>query len=120
MEKTDNELIAKFMGWTQHDKVKEWMNVPKGQDLHFKAWKLRKDSLLFNESWDWLMPVVEKIETMDRTLVNIYGDGTVIAVDNEGLEIYGKTTHGNKDDKIQHVYRAIVDFIKWYNENRQP
>lgn len=116
---TDNEVIAVFMGFTPYGNG-IWWNVPKGEDLKYKAFKLHRDKLSYSTSWDWLMPVVEKIEAMERTLVNIYGDATVIAVDAiDGVEIYGKTNHGNKDNKIGHAYRAVVEFIKWYNENNK-
>jgi hypothetical protein len=108
-KKTDNELIAEFMG--DRDKIlcdPKWM---KGDDLTY---------LRYHVSWDWLMPVVEKIESKNLTLITIYGDATKIWVDDsEGNEMFATTMHGNKDNKIGHVYRAVAEFIKWHSPHTQ-
>lgn len=70
----------------------------------------------FNKSWDWLMPVVEKIESLDfifeilSTRVDI-ADYRVIAFKKRFEPII-------KETKIEAVYTACVEFIKWYNEQK--
>lgn len=58
----------------------------------------------FNSSFDWLMPVVEKI----IELKNIYGVYAEISKVAEALLLI--------DIKV--LWLAVVEFIKWYNQNK--
>ena len=58
---TSNKLIAEFMGWK---KEKGLYHIPK--DVGYFATLYHTD-LYFHCSFDWMMPVVEKIEKMDET-----------------------------------------------------
>tara|TARA_B110000858_G_scaffold103773_1_gene118898 strand:- start:56 stop:301 length:246 start_codon:yes stop_codon:yes gene_type:complete len=77
----DNRIIAKFM---------EYPDLGKEGDFFY---------LKYHDSWDWLMPVVEKImwdnDIEDNQCTNIA----------EAL----------CDAKIDRVYEAVVKFIKTYN-----
>lgn len=62
--------------------------------------------LKYHTSWDWLMQVVEKIESMGHC-VDIYNKVCIIP-------------HLKKciaDTKIKAVYAAVTQFIQWYNSN---
>ena len=96
----DNKLIAEFM---------------KGETI-----KVKFAGAFYHNSWDWLMPVVEKIENLDRlagtvlirqeccTITsNMLGDATVMA--NES----GNYREANT--KLSNTYKAVVAFINWYN-----
>lgn len=96
---TDNELIAEFMGGTP--------GTGECEDLwYFGNPDQPKKYLRYDSSWDWLMPVVEKINESCKDTG--YPDGLeicdwhVIAVANN----------------IKLVYFSVVEFIKWYNENK--
>jgi hypothetical protein len=104
-----NKLIAEFMQYPyffsdsgvdswRDDDVERWEI---GIDCYYKA-----DELLFNESWDWLMPVVERIYDSDEYY--------------EYLQTYSTTFGGGVEltINITNVYDAVVEFIKWYNENK--
>jgi hypothetical protein len=77
------------------------------------------DLMGYDTSWDWLIPVVEKIETIDingeMVILEAIGKrakfilefGCRILPDNEGRS------------KIEATYKAVVEFIKWYNENKE-
>tara|TARA_R110000744_G_C18957639_1_gene516474 strand:+ start:254 stop:517 length:264 start_codon:yes stop_codon:yes gene_type:complete len=84
--KNDNKLIAEFMGYSIRENnsitVPEVGTFPI-QDI------LRK----FSTSWDWLMPVVEKIEQV-----------------NEGVP--KQMLHVNLYSEKREVYQAVVEFIK--------
>lgn len=97
----DNELIAIFMGFVEHpNKAMYW----KPEDNRFSNW-LYKDSLSnFETSWDWLMPVLERI------WMKVPID--VREINNEGLAIFEIGLFSD----IQTVYKAVVEFIKWYNK----
>lgn len=111
-----NAMIAEFMGmqktelgWYDNNEV---LKLPNTSDNTF-------DDLLFHASWDWLMPVVDDIE-------NTYpkaGDypsfeirGRLVEIENCHGFGYGRFFEG--DTKLDAVYKAVVKFIEWYNENK--
>ena len=97
MEKT-NKLIAEFMGYIYEDD-RFFMEDSKGvrvyENLHHE--------LKYDSSWDWLMPVIEKIQ--DKHLENPELD--YWSVDEIRLAV----------PNIQEVYYLVVEFIKDYNQN---
>ena len=110
-----NKLIAEFMGWSQQlDVEKRWYGAWFDQHKVRKAWSEFQghEPLLFNESWDWLMPVVEKIEN--------FNDGcTLCIIEDERCHINTQTNFEVDSvgyTKIEAVYNAIIEFIKWYNQ----
>lgn len=115
-----NKLIAEFMGAK--------LNCESGLEVNFHmnefGYKIGNgdetfNSLKFHKSWDWLIPVVEKIENTELSniknntaLVNICLVGCSIKFNNkERLPILT-----NADNKLKAVYKAVVAFINWYNE----
>ena len=93
----NNKLIAEFMGWKQCDPNDNTIYAnPTNGALHSSDSDMR-----FYTSWDWLMPVIEKIQ--DKHLENPkldydYIDDIRLAVPN-----------------IQEVYSLVVEFIKELN-----
>ena len=75
------------------------------------------DEMEFKESWDWLMPVVEKINTMDdfNYSVSINYHYTSIADNNTLYDIVDVDADG---DTQKGCYKAVVEFIKWYNKTK--
>ena len=68
-------------------------------------YKRRTPSIMkFHSSWDWLMPVVQKIN--DLALKYGYVDDMEIF----HLRVVGLTTKS--------LFEAIVQFLKWYNQNK--
>jgi hypothetical protein len=110
-----NKLIAEFMGYDL-SKVLDEMPLNKQGNFCNGNGDLDKDgkpcyatyapSLQYNTSWDWLMPVVDKIEK--TAYVNIKG----CAVDISTI------VSTNAPSKIDAVYKAVVEFIKWHNQNK--
>lgn len=95
---SDNELIAEFLGKRQ--KVANLFYFEAKIDEHH-IWRL--DQLKFNTSWDWLMPVVNKIAVCCG--VKGYTDGLEI----RDLRLLLVANDINK------VYRSCIKYIKWYN-----
>ena len=94
----NNKLIAGFMGmqntyigWYDNEMMMPQIVYDTQQGNHF-------DDLLFHESWDWLMPVVEKIEEIEDVDENESWHMLVFP--------------------IEHCYKNVVEFITWYNENK--
>jgi hypothetical protein len=70
------------------------------------------ERLIYHSSWDWLMPVVEKIEAMR---------GTHLLMKPFGCEIlmFGKSLINEVGNtKIEAAWLAVVEFIKWYNQSK--
>ncbi len=106
----NNKLIAEFMGHITSDNLESVCGF-RGQEIFPFA------DLEYHTSWDWLMPVVEKIETylwvfsisglkIEYATIDQYKKG-----DSQVFPVPGK--------KIIAVYEAVVFFIKWYNEQQK-
>lgn len=86
----DNKLIAEFMGI-------ENSNGIVFQDANTKEFHLIK----YHTSWNWLMPVIERIIDV------------ISPLDEEDEQNLSQTLlYGYKDD----VYKLVVEFIKEYNK----
>lgn len=114
-----NILIAVFMDWcidnSFPDKGRVYRN---GNSLELDT------TFKFHTSWDWLMPVIEKIESL----------GIVVTISNGfhlkmlgNAQFYKCKTHSYKDTKevlygerfgdtkIHAAWQAVVEFIEWHN-----
>lgn len=98
METTDgNKLIAEFMGY----KILYDGNIPHAQFLRGETEPI-SDWAKYHSSWDWLMPVVEKIDTFER--FSSEDNGKRKCVTNCGI-----TTD------IETIWMLIIEYIQWYN-----
>ena len=102
----DNKLIAEFMGMKYSDE----------RSFNDGEWTHSIKSLSkFETSWDWLMPVVEKIESL-KYRVEISHNGCLIeshkdldtARINSGIGEIEPT-------KLKATYKAVVGFINQNN-----
>ena len=116
---TNNKIIAEFMGFEIKNKIN--YIPPSLPNFMKKAEHLKVDkseNLPFHNDWNWLMQVVEKIESIKietyKVRVDIYFNCCQINPTHweQLISIYG-----NKETKIEAVYNACIEFIKWYNEN---
>lgn len=100
----DNKLIAEFMGLTygpDNCRINKYNNIKDSEGLHVKY-------TLFHFSWDWLMPVVDKIYGMDEYIK--YIRETSGQFENK-IEIYTNSVKRTLDE--------VIEFIKWYNKQRK-
>ena len=98
----NNKLIAEFMNYAN--------NRPITDSLANK---------LYND-WNSLMQVVEKIESLGYNIDTMKVDITKYQSSQFcGIYIDGKRIYTNYcETKIEAVYNACVEFIKWYNNNK--
>lgn len=77
-----------------------------------------EESLKYHESWEWLMPVVEKIENIkDEEGSYMFSikhgrDYCVITFNDIARDVICAMSVSN--DKILTLWQAIVKFIQWY------
>jgi hypothetical protein len=98
----ENRMIAEFMGWKQSDFSEEYMVPPQGERWEWSAYMMH--SIKYHTSWDWLMPVVQKILNRDD---QTFPDSYTLWVSDSLMYA-----------DIERVYSAVVSFLKWYNENQ--
>jgi len=121
----NNKMIAEFMGArpiTFTDKTKGhsfWKDegiegrygaFPDGSSNYFDYDKG------YHTSWDWLMPVVEKIESLGYSYDRINAD--VFINTQEGKNIIPNPMDGNTMTMLQKTYNAVIEFINQYNKNK--
>ena len=70
----------------------------------------------YNSDWNWLMSVVEKIESLENCQVTIIKNWCRIehAKYNDRID---SRDYSDDFTKIEAVYNACVTFIEWYNKN---
>ena len=71
------------------------------------------EDMQFHTDWNWLMPVIRKIEELGNDVL-ITTNYIQISFD-EGEQFI---VIDDLNIKIDSVYNAVVEFIKWYNENK--
>jgi hypothetical protein len=104
----NNKLIAEFMGYP---------NIANDEDKR----DYLEDCLKYHKSWDWLMPVVEKIESFifdenNSYNVTIGSTNYCIIQDSNGDSV--EIIKDNGETKLETVYQAVVQFINQYNKNK--
>ena len=125
MDTENNIILAEFMGYQQENKLVYagmYDTSPKRQLIFdIKGSKYSAKNLKFHKDWNWLMKVVEKIESIEDGIyqVDILQEGCKIL--KKCSLLIDKTVSKLEPDttKIKSVYLACVEFIKWYNEQNK-
>jgi hypothetical protein len=122
-----NRLIAEFIGRKLNGiSLNEYRKIPR-EDRHLFNGAFLED-LQYYTSWDWLMPVVEKIESGEYAIIHTtyFGKNHVyIRAEHERkfkhIDFWwGEAESDNKcETKLEATYKAVVEFIKWYNKNKE-
>ena len=153
----NNKLIAEFDGYIYHKRVLdddsdcgglyEWRDVyskvpievddyPEEEQCYFKddwCWKnlgkYKLGYLKYHESWDELIPIIEKIESIPFNLHSVTELCKVYISKNNEIndQFYYCQIWINEDtqfsvedksySKIESVWFVVVEFIKWYTEH---
>lgn len=119
----NNKLLADFLGHDKKGNDVTWTSPPylNGKiwvDEHFfdgsEEYNGRRQTeiseLKFHKDWNWLMKVVEKIFS-EECIKPLAGNGMYYLLELNIEEALKKA-------KIQAVYNACLEFIKWYNVNK--
>ena len=121
----NNKLIAEFMG--VFDKILSTGNIHSWSDAPFyyttedtreKVIKNISKYSKYSKDWNWLMQVVEKIENLSKE-----GETYMFSITKFSARV---TYKGSRivdlpidNTKIEVVYNACVEFIKWYNKQNK-
>jgi len=108
----NNKLIAEFMGIEMERMEYCFYEFERELCARYSttttwwSYLYTPEQMEYSTSWDWLMPVVEKI------------------YDKEGLDISGLFTEFLNIApvdiyNIKYVYCSVIEFIKWYNANNK-
>ena len=73
---------------------------------------LLESHLEFHKSWDWLMPVIDKIESMGYTFNINKCFVNIVSKDNKILCCYQIGHRDTQDTKFLALYKAVVSFIR--------
>lgn len=127
--KQNNILIADFMNLPKEGNGYFVENMP---HIHASC-LIPVDMLHYHYEWDWLFPVVERIEkthnyfwSLECIGIGIYDfyfsqygfeDPDQLELPDGLLVRSDERVTSFEDAKLEAVYRGVVEFIKWYNEN---
>jgi len=112
-----NKLIAEFMGGVFYEKGNVW-KFPIKMEVLANTDKCNPIFIKYHSSWDWLMLVVEKIETFSNGYSNLIGVNMFLnscTIRDNKNEI----SRAHSDTKINATYRAVLKFINWYNKKNK-
>ena len=115
----NNKIIAEFLSVKIHpcETIENFKFLPIEERGLYNGYFI--DELKYHEDWNWLMVVVEKIESLEifdrmgRFNINTKNfdenyTSFITDKDEDFIQCEG-------DTKIEAVYNAVVEFIKWYN-----
>ena len=110
----NNKLIAEFMGVDVNysDIVYKDSKSPL---RHFIDNRNKLDGLDFHNSWDWLMPVVEKCKETLETIETEFESEERAKFEEEIFSL-DETLEDFFTNNLEAIYRRCIEFIKWYNE----
>lgn len=131
--KSNGKLIMDFMGkkyiqWTYENRT-SWISARKSLDCNvYKAFDGYSE-LKYHRSWSWLMGVVEKIEKLGYNIeIASYHPNKKLhwccihesIIDGFSNDVMNIVDPIESDNKIECVYDACIEFIKYYNKlNKQ-
>lgn len=99
--KEKNRIIAEFMGYETYEHTNSTA-IRLMEDNEFNSIDIGHIHTKFHTSWDWLMPVIDKIYNLPQEIedTNLIGDITNALIDIDILECHGEVAY----------------FIEYYNE----
>lgn len=112
-----SEMIAIFMGGEFREKLgysfteSGWFNTPANDNTHIA----QSHQFRYHNDWNWLMPVVEKIDSLSTTTWIVFKINTFgVSMKNIGNNNNFLCSF-NDGSKIENVFNAVIWFINYYN-----
>ena len=113
-------IIAEFMGYKiQKDPTERFF----GRYLTpiTKVW-INEIDLAFHHDWNWLMEVVEKIESLPTMKDN---GNFFFEIHQDSVTVFNSTRMDiiieviGQGSRINNTYQAVIEFIQWYNKQNK-
>lgn len=114
MEKIEknNKLIADFLGYNKY--------IWRGHTMYiFEDDNHRAEvDLHYHSDWNWLMGVIEKIESLPAMKDN---GNFFFEIHQDSVTVFNSTRMDivievmGQGSRINNTYQAVIEFIKWYN-----
>jgi hypothetical protein len=101
-----NKLLAEFLGME--------LTTDGISQLYYTEDRSLRQIPKFQTDWNWLMQVVQKIESLGNDIL-ITTNYIQIGFD-EGEQFI---VVEEVNVKIEAVYQAVLEFVKWYNEQKK-
>lgn len=112
-----NKIIAQFDGIIEYNSSLGCDTLVLNADTQYRE-IYRLPELQYHNSWGWLMPVVEKIESIPGVCFDIYREASIVKYQPEDFKEWGVTEY-DQNKKINHIYRAVINFIQWHNTHNK-
>lgn len=133
--KTDNELIAEFMGLIRYEpnsryNLPQWYQPDSSDGRKKGKFMGYPEQLKYDTKWDWIMPVVEKIARIETKDVIHNGEdsyfdsffprtfGMINSETKHFMVRINRNPLHQSQSLMEATYSAVVDFIKWYNQQK--
>jgi len=132
-----NKLIAEFMElkFDPNRTLPHWLRYDPFDNKDIPKWYEPKD-MMYHKSWDWIMPVVEKIggTIIPKEWLNAGWDLSIhYSIHSVGVSfeigdhdrhisdsgIEAKMWDNISKEPITRTWLAVIVFIKWYNEQKK-
>lgn len=113
-----NKIIAEFMGYDFSALSISYEYFDRNGTLEWET-RYRKptvDDLEYHSSFDWLMPVVDKIESIDSCTYEVMLKYAIAFVCDKGLHGNPPVVRAIGSTRIETAYNLVVKFIQWYNQ----
>jgi hypothetical protein len=130
-----NQKCADFLGFKYKNQSKFWATYPLDNNSYLaKFGYMQVETFKFHSDWNWIMEVVEKIESLkyliDITDNEVYVNSNLIkqknvtdgGTMNSHNEKYYPVIVEITDERLskkEAVVKAINQFLIWYNENNK-
>jgi len=126
--KENNKLIAEFLFPEMLDKKaieKNGLEIGKNMIQKMGVYLNDYSNSRYHTSWDWLMPVVEKIWNLGysvdilslrRIHIHRNDNGLIDSQPEYDEELRGRTSLYHNHSNISCLYEAIAEFIEWHNK----
>lgn len=116
---TYKDILARFMGFTI-DKSGYSKTTKYGQNLENYS-SYTTTQVLYDTSFDWIMPVVEKIEELGyiSTIEKLSIGSEHRVWFNEKMSLIEVANGARDDSKLTAIFLACVNFVLWYKKNNK-
>lgn len=112
-----NKLIAEFMGG-KSDKLNKMPQNMRFDNPINGTYSFTIKELKYHFSWDWLMIVIKKIDSLQTDFTKSLNAKTSLQLLEEASK-HKPIRSAFLSLKIENVWIKVVDFIKWYNTSKK-